>query len=67
MEYHGPPEPDYFNCEYCQKLILTLWSPNNQGMLSSKDFCLLGDSVWHHECFVESMQEHGFEFGGKYA
>lgn len=58
LEYEGPPEPDWFDCGYCGKPILTLWSPNYRGMVSNEDSCLLGDQVWHNTCLEECLKEN---------
>jgi hypothetical protein len=57
-EYEGPPEPDWFECGYCSKKILTLWAPNHCGMLRGDGFCLMGDEVWHDGCVDQALEEH---------
>lgn len=55
--YQGPPESFYVRCGYCRLYVLTLWAPNNRGLLSG-DYCLVGDVIFHNDCFDRMVKEN---------
>jgi hypothetical protein len=43
------------NCPYCGKPVTIRW---NEGVVSSKEYVLIADWVYHSTCWDKQIEEH---------